>query len=188
MSVGAAVLVFETHSLTTDNEAGRATGWFGGRLSARGRALAAELGARRSNGVERVYVSDLARAVDTARIAFGATRVPVRLDWRLREVDYGELSGAPVAEIDPERAGRVDRPFPGGESYRDVVARVASFLDDVRCAGDRRVLVIGHTATRWALDNLLTGASLEDVATRPFAWREGWEYDLDPRGVSPVAA
>jgi broad specificity phosphatase PhoE len=26
----------------------------------------------------------------------------------------------------------VDVPFPGGESYRDVVARISSFLDDLR--------------------------------------------------------
>jgi broad specificity phosphatase PhoE len=37
-------IVYETHSLTEDNEAGRATGWLPGRLSAAGRELAAELG------------------------------------------------------------------------------------------------------------------------------------------------
>jgi hypothetical protein len=37
-------IVFETHSTTEDNEAGRATGWLPGRLSPRGRAEAAELG------------------------------------------------------------------------------------------------------------------------------------------------
>jgi broad specificity phosphatase PhoE len=183
-----AVLVFETHSLTIDNEAGRATGWLGGTLSARGRALAAELGTRRADSVGRVYTSDLARAVDTAEIAFRHTPVPVRLDWRLREIDYGELNSAPVAAIERERAGRVDVPFPGGESYRDVVVRVASFLDDVARAERGIALVIGHTATRWALDHLLTGVSLEDVVTRPFAWREGWVYDLAPRAVPSVAA
>ena len=40
-------VVHETHSLTEDNEQGRATGWLPGRLSERGRALAAEPGARR---------------------------------------------------------------------------------------------------------------------------------------------
>ena len=37
-------LVFETHSITVDNEEGRATGWWPGRLSDQGRALAARLG------------------------------------------------------------------------------------------------------------------------------------------------
>jgi len=175
-------LVFETHSLTVDNELGIATGWLGGALSARGRALAEELGERRrDNGIDAVFASDLARAVETADIAFAATDIPVLLDWRLRELDYGELNGARADAIATERARRVDLPFPGGESYRGAVARVASFLDDVRvvCAGER-VLLIGHTATRWALDHLLDGRPLEQVVIAPFDWREGWEYDLDP--------
>ena len=61
-------IVFETHSLTVDNERGIATGWLGGALSARGRALAEELGERRrDDGIDAVFASDLARAVETAR-------------------------------------------------------------------------------------------------------------------------
>ena len=109
----------------------------------------------------------------------------------MREPDYGQLNGAPADAIAAERGRRVDLPFPGGESYREAVARVASFLDDVRdaCAGER-VLLIGHTATRWALDHLLDGRPLEQVVTAPFDWREGWEYDLDPslRTIAGAAA
>lgn len=185
-------IVFETHSLTVDNERGVATGWLGGALSAHGRALARELGERRRDDrIDAVFSSDLARAVETAEIAFGATDIPVVLDWRLRETDYGELNGAPADAIAAERAQRVDVPFPGGESYRDAVARVASFLDDFPdgCAGER-VLLIGHTATRWALDHLLDGRPLEQVVAAPFDWREGWEFDLDPspRAIAGAAA
>lgn len=183
-------IVFETHSLTVDNERGVATGWLGGALSARGRALAEELGERRrDDGIHAVFSSDLARAVETAEIAFGATDIPVFLDWRLRESDYGELNGAPADAIAAERAQRVDLPFPGGESYRDAVGRVASFLDDVRdgCA-DERLLLIGHTATRWALDHLLVGRPLEEVVVAPFDWREGWDYDLDARARAVAGA
>jgi alpha-ribazole phosphatase/probable phosphoglycerate mutase len=185
-------IVFETHSLTVDNERGVATGWLGGALSAHGRALARELGERRRDDrIDAVFSSDLARAVETAEIAFGATDIPVVLDWRLRETDYGELNGAPGDALAAERAQRVDVPFPGGENYRDAVARVASFLDDFPdgCAGER-VLLIGHTATRWALDHLLDGRPLEQVVAAPFDWREGWEFDLDPspRAIAGAAA
>ena len=52
------------------------------------------------------------------------------------------------------------------------------------------LLLIGHTATRWALDHLLDGRTLEQVVTAPFDWREGWEYDLDPspRAIAGTAA
>lgn len=185
-------IVFETHSLTVDNERGVATGWFGGALSAQGRALARELGERRRDDrIDAVFSSDLARAVETAEIAFGPTDIPVFLDWSLRETDYGQLNGAPADAIAVERGRRVDVPFPGGESYRDAVGRVASFLDDVTDgrAGER-VLLIGHTATRWALDHLLDGRPLEQVVAAAFDWREGWEYDLDPsvRTIAGAAA
>ena len=76
----------------------------------------------------------------------------------------------------------IDLRFPGGESYRDAVVRVASFLAEV-CAGraGQRILVIGHTATRWALDHLVDGTPLEEAVTAPFDWQEGWEYVLEQR-------
>lgn len=187
---GSGGLVFETHALTVDNERGIATGWLGGTLSSRGRALAAELGARRrADGIEAVFVSDLARSVEMAEIAFGRTALPVVLDWRLREVDYGELNGASADVVARERPRRIDVPFPGGESYRDAVARIASFLDDLgRHVDGIRILVIGHTATRWALDHLLAGRPLDDAVTAPFDWREGWEYDLGARAAAGAVA
>jgi broad specificity phosphatase PhoE len=85
-----------------------------------------------------------------------------------------------VHEIDAVRPGRVDEPYPGGESYRDVVARVESFLGDLSPRLDgARVLLIGHAATRWALDHLLLGVPLEDLVPAPFDWQEGWSYRLD---------
>jgi len=180
-------IVFETHALTTDNERGVATGWLGGTLSARGRAFAAELGARRRpDGVDVVLVSDLARAVETARIAFAGSGIPIVLDARLREVDYGRLNGAPASAVEAERARRVEVPFPAGESYRDVVRRVAGLLAELpEERSGQRVLLIGHTATRWALDHLLDGRPLERLVSEPFAWREGWEYVLgEPVGAA----
>jgi broad specificity phosphatase PhoE len=169
-------VVFETHATSEDNEAGIATGWLGGALSGTGRAQAAELGERRRrDGIDAVYASDLWRAVETAAIAFEGSAVPVYVDWRLRECDYGELNGMPRPLLDEQRVRRVDEPWPGGESWRQAVARVGSFLDEVR--GDR-VLVIGHVATRWALEHRVEGRALEELAAEEFAWLPGWEYEL----------
>jgi broad specificity phosphatase PhoE len=73
-----------------------------------------------------VFVSDLQRAVQTAQIAFADNSVPARQDARLREVNYGQLNGMPVQRLDQSRGSHVDRPFPGGESHRDVVVRTIS--------------------------------------------------------------
>jgi alpha-ribazole phosphatase/probable phosphoglycerate mutase len=173
-------LVYETHAITTDNEAGIATGWLPGELSRRGRVTAAELGARRRNdGLAAVYVSDLARAVETARIAFDGSGIPVHQDARLRECNYGRMNGSRHEEQQPERVNHIDTPWPGGESYRDVVARTATLLDDlVREWDGSRVLVIAHSANRWSLDVLLRGSDLRELTTAEFDWQPGWEYEI----------
>lgn len=170
-------VVYETHSLTEDNEQGHATGWLPGRLSARGRTLAAELGARRSaGGFAAVVSSDLGRAVETVGIACAGWAVPVLLDWRLRETDFGTLNGAPTAAV---QAVAWEDSFPGGESRGEAVARVDGALDDIaeRWAG-QRVLVIGHLSAWWALERRGRGATLPLPA--PMAWREGWTYEIGP--------
>jgi broad specificity phosphatase PhoE len=182
-------IVFETHSTSTDNEAGIATGWLPGELSEEGRRLACLLGERRrGERIDAVYTSDLRRAVETAELAFGGSDIPIRRDPRLRECDYGALNGAPVADVERERANRIDEPFPGGESYREAVERMRSFLSDlaIECASGR-VVLIGHAATHWALEHLLKGAPLEDLVKAPFRWQEGWVYELTASTESTAA-
>lgn len=173
-------IVYETHSLTEDNEKGIATGWLPGQLSEQGRRLAAELGARRRNaGLTAVFVSDLRRATQTAQIAFADTAVPIHQDPRLRECNYGELNGCPATILAAERARHIDIPFPGGQSYCQVIQATSDFLHDLATGWDgRRILLIAHSANKWALDCLLTGASIEDLVDAPFGWREGWYYTL----------
>ena len=173
-------IVFETHSTSTDNESGIATGWLEGGLSESGRGEAEKLGERRrGDNITAVLTSDSGRAVETAEIAFGGSGIPIHQDRRLRECNYGELNGKPVPELDAVRSRHVDEPFPGGESYREVVDRVRGFLDDLPSGLEgKRIVVIGHSATRWALDHLLSGEALEELVAAPFDWREGWLYVL----------
>jgi 2,3-bisphosphoglycerate-dependent phosphoglycerate mutase len=177
----AITVVFETHSLSEDNELGIASGWSHSRLSKQGRRLAQELGERhRDVGIAAVFSSDLRRAVETAEIAFAASGVPILLDWRLRECDYGERNGDPAEAHGRDRAAHLDEPFPGGESWRQAVGRVGGFLEDLTPRWDgTRVVVIGHVATRWALDHYLGGIPLEDLVNEVFEWKPGWEYQLD---------
>jgi alpha-ribazole phosphatase/probable phosphoglycerate mutase len=167
--------------LSEDNERGVATGWLPGRLSARGKAAARRLGARRRDDeIAAVFASDLQRAVETVSIAFGNTDMPTLLDWRLRDCDYGELNGAPASVVHEQRSQHLTVPYPAGESWREAVERVGRFLRDLPSRWqDRRVLVVGHVATRFALDTFLQGAPLERLLAEEFAWREGWEYRID---------
>ena len=91
---------------------------------------------------------------------------------RLRRADE-----ASPHEIEAERIRRIAVPFPGGESYQQVVGRVAAWLDEARTnfAGGT-VLVIGHRATFFAFEHLLAGVPLADAISAPWQWRPGWTY------------
>lgn len=172
-------LVFETHATSLDNEAGLASGHYDVDLSATGERQAADMGRRyAADPPALVLTSDLRRAWRTAALAFG-DRVPLLTDRRLRECDYGSYTRQPARALDAHRHAAIDTPFPGGESYRQVVARVAACLDDLRRRWPRGwVLIIGHRATHYALDALIDGIPVERSMATPFVWLPGWTYWL----------
>ena len=163
-------IVFETHSLTEDNESGIATGWLPGRLSERGRRLATELGERRrGDDLAAVFTSDLARAVETAELALGATGVPIYRDARLRECNYGTMNGMPTSQLEAERLRRIDEPFPGGESWRQAAERVEGFLEELAETHDGERVLVVLRARRIRNAPVRRGAGLreERPASRP---------------------
>jgi broad specificity phosphatase PhoE len=85
----------------------------------------------------------------------------------------------PRTILDAERSRHLDEPWPQGESWREAVARVTGCLAELPTSHyGKRVLVIGHVATRWALDHRVNGIPLEQLVSEDFAWQEGWEYRL----------
>lgn len=118
------------HGETMASAAKRIAGWLDTPLTPRGReearALRPVLDGRRFDGV---WSSDLSRAVETARLAWGEA-VP---DRRLREVSFGDLEGRPFAEtgVPADRQVLAFRGFaaPGGEHLDQARERVSGFLE-----------------------------------------------------------
>lgn len=170
---------YETHSTTLDNEAGIATGWLPGELSDLGRERAVGLGRRIADRrPDAIYCSDLARAVQTAGIALEQveSEIPLLLDWRLRECDYGLLNGTPSTGVHRDRLRYAHNPYPGGESWEQATARAAAAVLDAAArhpAG--AIMIIGHVATRFGVrrasgDNTV----LERMIMEPSEWQPGW--------------
>ena len=136
--------MFETHSISEDNEAGPrervdARPVVGDRVG----SSRVELGARRrDNGIHTVFSSDLHRALETAVLAFEGLPFPILLDWRLRECDYGDLHARyPRANCTCDRARYLDEPYPNGESWRrGSRARSGRFLTDLPTRWERPAL------------------------------------------------
>jgi len=167
---------FLSHATSTDNEIGRASGWNDPPLSASGEAEAAALrDVFKDIRVDLVCCSDLQRAVDTAGNVFWEG-MPVRADRRLRETDYGDLNGAPRDEVD--LAAHLTEPFPNGESVEQAIARVGECLAELRERHPRMAIaIVGHRATRYALE-LLAGRDLADCVAENPVEKPYREYDL----------
>ena len=121
------------HGDTEWSEHGRLCGWADPPLSPAGIEQAARLNPRlRDRPFEGAWSSDLARASEFARLCFGE----VRLDARLRELDFGDLEGKTWDEFDEETQEALMRfdgfTAPGGESVETLRERVLGFLADLR--------------------------------------------------------
>lgn len=173
-------IIFESHATTTDNEAGLSSGWNDVDVSEFGHQNIRDLRARYTENLpEIVFCSDLVRSYRTAAIAFEGTGVSLVVDKRLRECDYGDLTQAPKAEVEKQKAQRINTPFPNGQSYNDTIAQMQSFLDDLKNFDAETVMIIGHRATQYGLETLLNGRPLEIVVTEPWSWQPGWSYQID---------
>ena len=173
-------IIFEPHATTFDNEAKVCSGWNDVALSPTGEKQAAEMGTRYSlEDFDAIFTSDLQRAYRTAKLAFlELDTLKLRLDWRLRECDYGDMTLAPRAEVDADKITRIRKPFPNGESYEQAMQRMKSFIDDLRQADFKRVLIIGSRATHYGLDHWIDNVTLEHLLTHEFVWQPGWKYEL----------
>lgn len=176
---------YSPHATSVDNEAGRASGHADVPLSELGRRQAGEIGQHyATEAIDAVFCSDLQRASTTAEIAFSGRALPIVLDMRLRECDYGDMTQYPIAQIDEEFLLHIKESFPNGQSVQMVVQGVGAFLRDVfREYDGRTIVVIGHRATRYGLEYWGgdTGNSVEGIVRKSWEWRDIpiWHYELD---------
>jgi broad specificity phosphatase PhoE len=150
------VLYLVRHGRTDANARGLLLGRADPPLSDEGRLQAAALATRVPRDA-RVVCSPLRRARETA----AALRLPVEIDDRWIELDYGALDGLPLADVpdDVWRSWRADPAYrpPGGETLVELGMRVRSACDELAAdarAGD--VVVVSHVspikaALAWAL-------------------------------------
>ncbi|MGA8535482.1 MAG: histidine phosphatase family protein [Candidatus Tumulicola sp.] len=152
------------HGATAWNAAGRFQGQSDVELSPEGRAQARATSQHLSpERIDAIFASDLARALETARIVAEPHGVAVTADPRLREFDFGTWEGLTWAEITATRpelrdlgatAAQRYRPE-GGESFADVAARVRAFVDEVTAGNRGHIVVVTHAGPLHAMLDVL---------------------------------
>ena len=133
-------------------------------LTAKGREQA-QFATRRLRllSISRIYVSRLQRAQETAAILCGGHCADIHVDARLDDRNTG-YEGRPVEDYLRAMSAAPD-PFawraPGGESYREMVARVRAFIDDLAAAPVPAALVVTHHEVLQAVAGHFQGLDLD---------------------------
>ena len=147
------MLILVRHGESDANARGLLLGRTDARLTEAGRVQAAAARSLLTDPVAEVRTSPLGRARDTAQLL--ALGLPVAVDERWVEVDYGEFECRPLHGIPAEvwQRWRSDRDFrpEGGETLAEVDTRVAAACEELFAAdgaGARRpdgdVVVVSH--------------------------------------------
>ena len=142
------------HAETLWNRESRIQGHRDSPLTARGKKDADAWG-RRLSGIawDRIFGSDLGRAVDTAAIINHHLQIPFETDARLREQDWGKWAAKPADKIKDEELHKLDEAQrsgwqfcpPGGEDRISVWQRSHNALvDAARQWPGNTILVVTH--------------------------------------------
>lgn len=118
---------------------------------------------------DKVYSSDLKRALDTAKII--APQNEIITTPYLREIDVGNWSGQyfpNIKENDPElyrlyfeSPEKYNRP--DGESLKDVMNRIEKFFEEyILNADEENILVVSHGVTIVGIFDYVEGVELKD--------------------------
>lgn len=153
-------LILLRHGESQWNLENRFTGWVDVPLSPKGEKEAAHAGELlKGEPVDKLYISVLKRAIDTAGIALkvrgGAENLPEERDQALNERHYGDLQGLNKAEtakkFGDEQVHIWRRSYdvapPNGESLKDTAARTlpyfnAKIMPDIKAG--KNILVVAH--------------------------------------------
>jgi 2,3-bisphosphoglycerate-dependent phosphoglycerate mutase len=136
----AKIFVFR-HGQTEDNQHHIFSGFRQSDLTAAGIEEAKQIGEKlKDQPVTKAYQSDLIRSQHTLQLVLNGyhQNVPIITDARIKERDYGDLTGLnkdDIAKQNPEQFKlwhrSYDVPPPNGESIKMVEVRVTSFLNEI---------------------------------------------------------
>ena len=177
------------HGESEANYARRYSGWWNVNLTEKGRADAANAG-RVLAGVQfdRIYSSDLNRAIQTAKIALPGCEPEQTA--QIREIHVGDLAGRLYEDVianggeefQKNWAARDFSPY-NGESHQQHVRRVTEFMQQFERDDNETIAVFCHAGVlRCMLQYVIGGnvtavkAQVHNGAVCRFRWTEGtWQ-------------
>ena len=175
------------HGQSLNNLSKCYTGWQQVELSPQGREEAREIRSALGNiPFDKVYSSDLVRAIETQQLALpGVKAMQTPL---LREVDVGNLAGKPIAEC-REKYPELQQKHSGfaaygGESYEMFYARLREFLNLLESDPIDTVAAFCHLGAIRGMINIVSeggevpAVSLKNCGVFVFNYNNGkWSFE-----------
>ena len=162
------------HGESETNLAKLYTGWAQVSLTETGKEQALSLQPRLAPiAFDKVYSSDLVRAMQTAALAYPAKEAETTP--LLREFNVGTLAGKPGTSV--RVVNRDFTPF-GGENHEMITSRARAFLKQLEADPQEMVAAFSHAGYLRAMLGLVLGTELiQDTFTCPNCAVAIFEYD-----------
>jgi len=126
--------------------------------------------AKKLKNIDLIYSSDYYRTKQTANIVSKELKIPVKLDKRLRDLNFGIFAGKLGIlhkEMFSSKMQRFSKKPSKGESWRDVKKRVVGFLKDIdKKHKNKTILIVTHADPVWLIASFLKGLTEKEALKR----------------------
>lgn len=185
----AKIFIFR-HGQTVDNKNHIFSGWRQSDLSEDGIEEAKGIGEKLKNElVIKAYQSDLVRSQHTLELVLNGFHKDVEIvtDQRIKERDYGDLTGRNKDELekeDPDKFRLWHRSYdvapPGGESIEMVEKRVLEFLNEAKSSWkkDDVIFISGHGNSIRPMRRYFENMTIEQMCSYEYTPGEIFEYQI----------
>ncbi|MDO5725400.1 MAG: histidine phosphatase family protein [Tissierellia bacterium] len=172
------------HGETKWNREGRMQGWLDSELTKEAEMKAKNLHEKlKPKRFDKVYSSDLNRAINTAKLVSGFSNEKIIKKRELREIELGKWQGMLFKDIKKEYPKLLDIYFNDSENYNpadsenfcDLYNRINKFLEEIKDLNDKNILIVTHGVTMIAILNIIRGIGIKDF----------WNMEV-PDGLTPV--
>ena len=195
------ILVISRHGESEWNLLGKWTGWTDVNLTEKGHDDTVRLGALlKGLSFNEAYTSSLKRTQQTLAALLegcGVENLPTTHATELNERDYGDLTGKNKwevkAEIGEESFNGIrrgwDYPVPGGETLKDVYARVVPYFEQEilpKLQNGENILLVAHGNSIRALIKHLDQVSEAEMANVEMPFGQLLVYTFEPGQSLPI--
>ena len=152
-------IYFTRHGQTVWNVENKICGATDSPLTELGHKQAIELGEKIKSEnlqIDEILCSPLSRAADTAKHIAEITGVPLRVEQRLKEQNFGKYESTPKQNFIYD--------FDGGETMLQMAARIYSLLDELKEQTDKTYLLVAHNGISRIVQSYFYNMSNEEFA------------------------